>query len=430
MSLGNHSLLLLNDGTLKAFGYGWYGQLSSGQNYNQFSPTAISNMSDVKQVACGENHTLVLLNNGTVYSCGNNNGGMLGNGGSTQYVLTLIPSLSSVIQVAAGTTSSIFLLSDGTIKVCGVNQYYQMGSYTNGNIFTPTKISPQLSNIKQISCGISHSLLLLNDGTIVGLGKNEYGELGGGLNNQTLSEYKIPNISDVKQIACGGAHSLALLNDGTVLSTGQNRYGQLGLGDKNNRFVFEMVPNLYDIKQIACGSNHSLALLNNGTVMAWGSNDNYNLGDNSTISQSSPTIIQGLSDVKQVAGGNCYSCFLLNDGTVKTCGYGGEGECGNGVSGYTSYNKVPTLISVTNVKSLYNEPILETVIKYINKMEVTPTHLYKENSFSVNVELTDNVTASESANFSQISSSDNGIILKSPDISSNIWKKINTITVQ
>ena len=41
----------------------------------------------------------------------------------------------------------------------------------------------------------------------------------------------VPDITGVKQVSCGTNHTLLLMNDGTIKVCGNNNCGQLGLND-------------------------------------------------------------------------------------------------------------------------------------------------------------------------------------------------------
>ena len=66
MGFSYHSLVLLNNGTVKAFGYNYYGQIGSTTSNKTWtpnpSPSLISGLSNVKQISTGMYYSLVLLN--------------------------------------------------------------------------------------------------------------------------------------------------------------------------------------------------------------------------------------------------------------------------------------------------------------------------------------------------------------------------------
>lgn len=74
-------------------------------------------------------------------------------------------------------------------------------------------------------------MFLMQDGTVKGIGRNDYGQLG--LGDAVSPRIAIQNVSlsGVKEIACGGEYTLFLLLDGTVKVVGRNDNGQLGLGN-------------------------------------------------------------------------------------------------------------------------------------------------------------------------------------------------------
>lgn len=95
-------------------------------------------------------------------------------------------------------------------------------------LFMPFAAGAQTRNYERFAAGDNHYLVLMADGTLWSLGKNQYGQLGDGTTTDRQQPVKI--LSNVKSIACGSNHSLAVLNDGTLWAFGQNQNGQLGDG--------------------------------------------------------------------------------------------------------------------------------------------------------------------------------------------------------
>ena len=214
-----YSLALLNDGTVKEWGY-------SG-NSNIF-PATIQNLTGVKQISVLYENSLALLNDGTVKEWGyDSNEGIVN-------LPTIVPNLADVKQISTGGSHSLVLLNDGTVKAWGYNEFGMLGNGTTTNSDVPVIVS-DLTDVKQIEAGYLHSLALLNDGTVKAWGYNEDGELGNGNTYNINTPTTIMN--GVKKISAGMWHSLALLNDGTVKSWGSNYSGQLGDGTNEDRYL-------------------------------------------------------------------------------------------------------------------------------------------------------------------------------------------------
>ena len=187
--------------------------------------------------AGGLSYTMILNNKNEVYGCGSNQFGQLGNNTETESN-TLVPMELSgkipvgkkVINIACGVYHTIVLLDDGTVYGCGDNTVGQLG---NGNNTQQTTLVPMILTGKKvinIACGVYHTIVLLDDGTVYGCGYNFFGQLGNGdtesqqktLVPMTLSGKKVVNI------ACCYYHTIVLLDDETVYGCGDNYYGQLG----------------------------------------------------------------------------------------------------------------------------------------------------------------------------------------------------------
>jgi alpha-tubulin suppressor-like RCC1 family protein len=330
-----------------AWGDNLYRQLGNGTAIGMSTlPVSVSNLKFVTAIAAGGRHSLALLANGSVVAWGNNEFGQLGDGTqATRSVPVAVAGLSGVTAVAAGANHSLALMSNGTVMAWGSNEFGQLG---NGSVLdseTPVMVKG-LTGVRAIAAGASHSLALMSNGTVMAWGNNELGELGTGSVKSSTVPVAVKGLTGVSAISAGGESSLALLAKGTVDAWGSNESDQLGYSTGEE--VFSDVPapvsGLSGITAIAEGYTHSLALTGSGTVMAWGEDAFGELGAGSTSPpRETPAAVPGLSGVTAVSAGRQDSVALLGGGSVMTWGTDTRGTLGNGTSGAASAVPVTVL---------------------------------------------------------------------------------------
>lgn len=103
----------------------------------------------------------------------------------------------------------------------------------------------------------------------------------------------------VSKIAAGLTHTLALLDDGSVWGWGHNDFGQLGDGTRVDRSAPVRVVDLDDvpIRSIAAGDNISVALGANGRVYAWGSDERRQLAATQSQASDCSTAFSSIRDL-------------------------------------------------------------------------------------------------------------------------------------
>ena len=312
-----HGLALLADGTVRAWGLDQHGQLGQGApTGGSCVPVAVQHIGRVVAIAAGGQHSLALLADGAVLAFGSNSFGQLGDGTNIDRAIPVkVQGLTEVIAIAAGPEHSLALLADGSVRAWGRNDSGQLGDGTTIDRAKPVLVRG-LSNVKAITAGEVFSLVLLSDGTVRAFGSSDVGQLGDGdaSIHTATSPVVVTGLTGVEAIDSGEDHSLALLADGSVRAWGFNASGQLGDGTTNNRFTPVTVRTLFsplsDVVALSAGGGHSLALLADGTVRAWGHNSAGELGNGSTINSAFPVpvddlggngILGGIVDV--IAGG-------------------------------------------------------------------------------------------------------------------------------
>lgn len=270
----NHTLALKEDGTVVAWGAG--SKEDSGENvvaYLHRGQCAVPSVlgKEVAALAADFNHTLALLANGEVHAWGFNNHGQ-----------TSIPpdARTSVKGIAAGNLHSVALRTDGRVvawggntegqcdvpdtALSGVKSIAASGVQTvalkeNGNVIAwgnqylgGLTIPPQdQGNIAAIAAGYEFLLAVKDDGSTVAWGSNISGQI------TVPAEAR----SGVTAIAAGAEHALALTSQGRVVAWGWNYFGQTDVP----------AGALTQVVAIAAGDAHSVALKDDGTVIVWGS---------------------------------------------------------------------------------------------------------------------------------------------------------------
>ena len=144
-----------------------------------------------------------------------------------------------------------------------------------------------------VSTGISHTVGLKADGTVVAVGDNDYGQCD------------VDGWTDIVAVSAGGLYTVGLKADGTVVAVGENDYGQCD------------VDGWTDIVAVSAGDSHTVGLKADGTVVAVG-NFSGRYG------------VDGWTDIVAVSAGSLHTVGLKADGTVVS---NGDDQCD--VDGWT-----------------------------------------------------------------------------------------------
>ncbi len=141
----------------------------------------------------------------------------------------------------------------GKVYCWGWNKWGQLGIGSEDYRYHKPKLNQYLNNefVIDISCGAGHSLVLTNCGEVYAWGRNDWGQIGNGCNDNQLISIKVKGFNNerVVMISCGSDHSMALTECGHVYSWGYNNCGQLGIGGawnlKKPKFVAKLFFNQF-----------------------------------------------------------------------------------------------------------------------------------------------------------------------------------------
>jgi alpha-tubulin suppressor-like RCC1 family protein len=213
----------------------------------------------------------------------------------------------NIIKIFCKSVHVMFLSSNNKLYGCGYNSYGQLGLGANGNrnrkVTPPEEVSFFNNiNIKDVSTGSTHTLVLTEEGSVYGFGYDGKGELGRGNTNNVghfdpglatiLSSY------NVSYIHGGYQRSFFITTDNKVYSVGMGNYGQLGNGHFQNKTELQHISffDTINIIKIVSGTYHTLFLSENGNVYSVGANSSGQLG----IGTKTPESPYGLSSVQTI----------------------------------------------------------------------------------------------------------------------------------
>lgn len=288
--------------------------------------------------------TMMPMPKGSVWGFGANASGQLGDQTSVDRLIPWPTGISNVRQISAGNNHTVIVKNDDSLWVFGNNTYGQLG-ISGGNRSEPVQVLS--SGVKSASAGGDHTLVVKKDGTLWACGRNDFGQLG---NNNTANQFSLVQVSisgTVASASAGNDHSLILRADGTLWACGRNNVGQLGTGDWTDsplpKSSVMTVPDplaggtatkvvpVSDVAFISAGNDHSLFIKSDKILYAFGNNEKGQLGDGKTTKLFSG--VQILTDVTSVSAGYKFSLAVKSGGSLWAWGSNDSGQFGNSSTG-------------------------------------------------------------------------------------------------
>ncbi|RIB24370.1 regulator of chromosome condensation 1/beta-lactamase-inhibitor protein II, partial [Gigaspora rosea] len=148
-------------------------------------------------------------------------------------------------------------------------------------------------------------------------GQNAEGQCGIESPNPIITPMKLEffkNLTRVNQISAGLHHTLVLLENGEVYSFGSSKYGHLGIDVSEENRKFPVRINLNNCKIIAAGDHHSMAVNFENKVYTWGFGETYALGNQS---ENDKLLLFELNEkfgeIFEIDGGSQYSVILFSN---------------------------------------------------------------------------------------------------------------------
>jgi alpha-tubulin suppressor-like RCC1 family protein len=186
-----HSLAVRTDGTVWAWGRNEQGQLGNTTiTGSSTTPVQVQGLSTAVDVGAGKGFSLAVLSDGTVRAWGDNYRGQLGDGTRVDRSTPVeSKGLAGVMLVDGSTDEYLYstaLLADGSLRTWGSNSEGQLAQSRSScpvliecltSVPSPTRVP---GGITFVSAGNKFGVAQRSDGTVWTWGINTYGQLGTG----------------------------------------------------------------------------------------------------------------------------------------------------------------------------------------------------------------------------------------------------------
>lgn len=269
---GNHTLVLCETGSVYAMGNdedgrcGLDGIGDAGQVTGSQPPKgAASMLQDRYEDVSATWSAGFFVRDGRILACGSGQHGELGLGeGVTltkkQQPVAFPNSRAKVERIRSSVSHTVAVLSNGEVWGWGKGRKGQLGGVVK-DVWTPRRIEEVDFFAVDAVCGKDFTCVVgkPDTGAIMMLGPNDNDRFG------LVAEAPRSIQGWVEIVACWSS-IFVLMNDGSLVAWGRNDYGQLP------------PDGLPPVATLAAGSEHCLALTTSGSVLAWGWGEHGNCG--------------------------------------------------------------------------------------------------------------------------------------------------------
>jgi alpha-tubulin suppressor-like RCC1 family protein len=329
------------------------GGAAAGMEAN--SPTEVTGIPDpLVQLVTSNSDTYGLDSFGQVWAWGADDAEEFGNGSTTAFSNTpvrvrfprgvRIASLPSPLPFNTGAAID----TSGNVWGWGANQSHEL-CVSGTSIPLPERLP--VSQVTSAS-GAGGHMIYDSDGSVVGCGDNEDGELGTATNFGAETTVTAPTgVSGlpherVASLVSSWQDSGALMEDGSFYDWGYNANGQLGDGSTANSPVPVLVKLRAPVVSASQGGSfaangHTIVILKDNSVWSWGTDTSGQLGDGQTTDTTTPVqvTVPGGTVFHQVVAGGASSFAIDGSDGVWSWGQNTYGQLGIG----TADNQVVTV---------------------------------------------------------------------------------------
>lgn len=294
----------------------------AGVVYSDRATLTVKEVAKASQIATGGSFSLYIDSARTLFGAGRNSSNELGQDTLSDNFPTPVRILSDVKKVTAGREHSVMVGSNNRMWVMGSNKYGQLGISSSS---TTVSLYPVMNNVLDVFAGYYHTLILKDDNTLWGTGRNNLGQLGNDYGFDAFSPFFI--MDSVTSASCGEDHSMFIKSDNSLWAMGGNSHGQLGDGTTIDKTTPVKISD--SVKAVFCGKEHTMFIKNDNSLWGMGENRSNQIGFNS--SEWYVTTPEKVMDsVTSVSCGTRYTMIIKSDRSLWAVGDNWGGVLGTG----------------------------------------------------------------------------------------------------
>ena len=371
----NHTCVIRSGGSVRCWGSSGEGELGYGnrntigddERPGSVGPVDLGPGRTAQAITAGDFHTCALLDDGTVRCWGFGANGRLGNESLGNVGDNETPGSVKPVElggkaraISAGAAHTCAILDGGAVRCWGYGVYGQLGNGGDPSLYhedigddeAPGSLPPVDLGLGRtaaaITAGDLHTCAILDNQEVRCWGSGEKGRLGYGnvlnvTDPNTAGSVALGNGRTARAIGAGFSDTCALLDDGSVRCWGEGHLGRLGYGNEFDIGDDETPATAGPVDlgpgrvalAISAGDGHACALLNGGDVRCWGFGGDGRLGygNEVTIGDDEEPVAAGPVRIGPVgaaaiSAASRQTCAQLQDGAVRCWGYGANGRLG------------------------------------------------------------------------------------------------------
>lgn len=323
---GSHMLALTKKGTVWSWGGNYNGELGRGgvvyQDKIADAPAPIDGLPRVVEIEARQDESYALSKDGFAYGWGDNETGQILDSPDSvvrnhRTPIRVLDSLS-ITQISLGTPQTAAITREGDVFEWTSSDYI-ISKINSSNYLYKVVVDPV--HPKCIAAGAGFTILLGEEGNVVGWGDNESGVLGISDRFATQPVF-LDTTGSVKTVDAGLNHVAALSSNGEIIIWGSNDFGQLGNASEG---VYKSTVSTHTFEEVVAGELFTLALTHDGRVYSWGDNRNGQLGHSPGLDLvRRPKLVSGLPPIQTIAAGLATSAAIDSSGVIYT--WGGTNE--------------------------------------------------------------------------------------------------------